>query len=229
MDRCVARVVQYLTYSVAGQESGDMLSRAKGLSATKLINLYADYINILGWSDRNPCINPKILLALRKVFWTGGDDILHPAGTLFGILQRDIQRAVMLQGVSIQYGVLRTMPICVIADSQAGIRLAEYDWYSMSSSMKTRVGYLAIEDVNVSRYADSSKVVRRLVDILLHPLRNASFHIFWSLTPENTGFGTNRTGQLAALESIVTTLTHEGHTPYICIDQAKNRRFASRE
>jgi len=127
----------------------------------------------------------------------------------------------MLQGVSIQYGVLRTMPIYIMADSQAGIRLAEYDWYTMSSSLKTRAGYIAIEDVNLSRYLDSSKVVRRLVDILLHPLRHANFHIFWSLTPENTGFGTNPGNQLLSLECIVSTLANEGHMPYICIDPAK--------
>jgi hypothetical protein len=87
--------------------------------------------------------------------------------------------------------------------------------------MTTRAEYTAIEDVNWSRYLASGQVVRKLVDILLSPQRNASFHSFWSLTPENTGFGTNLKSQLTSLESIATTLTNEGHMPYVCIDQAK--------
>ena len=72
LDRYIARVVQYLTYCIAGQESGEMLSRAKGFSIDELISLYVEYINILGWSDENPFVNHKILLALCKIFSNKG-------------------------------------------------------------------------------------------------------------------------------------------------------------
>jgi hypothetical protein len=39
LDHYVARVVQYLTYCIAGQESGDMLSRAKVFSIKRIYQL----------------------------------------------------------------------------------------------------------------------------------------------------------------------------------------------
>ena len=156
LDRYVARVVQYLTYCIAGQESGEMLSIEKGFSISELIDLYVEYINILGLSDENPFINREILLALRKGFLVGGDEVLQYADDLFQMMRKGMRRGMVLYGISIQYDLLPNMQIYVIADVQAGIRLAEYDWYNMSSCLKTRAGFIAIEDVNPSRHLEFS-------------------------------------------------------------------------
>ena len=55
------------------------------------------------------------------------------------MLLEDIRRGVLVHGITISYAVLRHMPIYIIADAQAGIKLTQYDWYNVSASLSLNI------------------------------------------------------------------------------------------
>ena len=77
----------------------------------------------------------RILTSLQKAF-TQDDveqDIVQPAEEVFSKLQNDMRTRSIVHVSITPYSQFRSEHIYIIADVAAGLRIGQYDWYTVSS------------------------------------------------------------------------------------------------
>ena len=94
LQRYADRVVQYLTYSILGQHSDQVLARIKGCKFSELLRRYEDCFKVVGWSDHSPFLGVQLIEVLIYAFTQDSSDAIMEVALA---MHRNLQVLLQLQ------------------------------------------------------------------------------------------------------------------------------------
>ena len=88
----------------------------------------------------------------------------------------------------------------------------------MANFLNVYAQYEDVQELNTERTLSFLVARSRLGSILTQPLRETTFHIFWSPRDPSGGWCVDLRSRVADLRGLVDSLTQQRQTPYIFLD-----------